>query len=152
MLLRKMISAALFVVAIAGSACNNSAKDNGLQKEADSLYNAVMKGHDVGMPKMIRIQKMQVTATRMIDSIGKLPAAQQQALKGYVSQLDTLLLDLSYATTAMDKWMEEMNFTDTLSDNLPERIKYLSTEEQKVKKMNEAITGSLARADSLLKK
>lgn len=152
MLLRKMIPAALLVAAIAGSGCNNSAKDNGLQKQADSLFDVVMKGHDVGMPKMMRIEKMQLKATQTIDSIGKLPAAQQAALKAYVMQLDTLLLDLRYATTAMDKWMAEMNFTDTLSDNLPERIKYLSNEEQKVNKMNEAITGSLARADSLLKK
>lgn len=152
MLLRKMIPGALFVAAIAGSACNNSAKDSGLQKQADSLFDVVMKGHDVGMPKMMRIEKMQLKATQTIDSIGKLPAAQQAALKGYVMQLDTLLLDLSYATSAMDKWMAEMNFTDTLSDNLPERIKYLSNEEHKVKKMNEAITGSLAKADSLLKK
>lgn len=152
MLLRKMMPVVLLVVVIAGTSCSNSAKNNGLQKQADSLFDVVMKGHDVGMPKMMRVEKMQLKATKTIDSIGKLPAAQQEALKGYVLQLDTLLLDLSYATTAMDKWMAEMNFTDTLNDNLPERIKYLGTEEVKVKKMNEAITNSLAKADSLLKK
>jgi hypothetical protein len=152
MLLRKMMPAVLLLAVIAGTSCNNSAKISGLQKQADSLFDVVMKGHDVGMPKMMRVEKMQVKATRTIDSIGKLPAAKQEVLKGYVLQLDTLLLDLSYATTAMDKWMSEMNFTDTLNDNLPERIKYLGNEEAKVKKMNEAITNSLAKADTLLKK
>lgn len=139
------------ITLISVTSCNNSANE-ALQKQADSLFDVVMKGHDVGMPKMMKVEKMQIAATQLIDSIGKLSATQQQALHAYKLQLDTLVQQLSYATTAMDKWMMEMNFTDTLNDNLPERIKYLSNEEVKVNKMNEAISSSLARADSLLKK
>ncbi len=151
MMFKKMAFACVATIVLAATACNNKANDN-LQVEADSLFDVVMKGHDVGMPKMMKVEKMQIAATQLMDSIGKLPAAQQQALAGYRLQLDTLVKDLNYATTAMDKWMMEMNFTDTLSDNLPERIKYLSNEEIKVNKMNEAITNSLAKGDTLLKK
>lgn len=144
---------ALLAAIVTGTSCNNSGKSEGLQKQADSLFDAVIKVHDVGMPKIIRVQKMQARASALVDSIGKLPAAQQQAHAAYKLQLDTLVADLNYADTAMDLWMGEMaKFQDTLKNNLPERISFLNNEIEKGNKINQAILGSLAKADSLLKK
>jgi hypothetical protein len=153
MVLRKMMPLALLAAIIAGTSCNNSGQSESLQKQADSLFDAVIKVHDVGMPKIIRVQKMQARASELTDSIGKLPVTLQQPLATYKLQLDTLVTDLKYANSAMNLWMGEMaTFQDTLVNNLPERIKFLNNEIEKGNKINQAILGSLAKADSLLKK
>ncbi len=109
-----------------------------------------MHGHDVGMAKDQALEKAVALAQKTIDSISKLPATAKLAATGYKQQLDSLLKDLNYADFAMDKWMKEMNW-DPSKIEINERIKYLTDEKLKVDKVKDAILGSLAKADSLLK-
>lgn len=140
---------ALLLIAVA---CNNNSKTsaNSIEKQADSLFQDVMHGHDVGMAKDQALEKAAALAQKTIDSISKLPATAKLAAAGYKQQLDSLLKDLNYADFAMDKWMKEMNW-DPSKIEINERIKYLTDEKLKVDKVKDAILGSLAKADSLLK-
>ena len=121
-----------------------------LQAKADSLEKEVIEGHDVAMPKSMKIPALQKEAKRLIDSIGKLPAKAQEAAAPYKTKLEELVKDLEYAGMAMDKWMTEYSF-DSARDNIEQRIKYLTEEMIKVDKVKEAVSGSIAKADSLLK-
>ncbi|HEX7845789.1 MAG TPA: hypothetical protein VF476_08335 [Chitinophagaceae bacterium] len=142
---------ALLAVVIA--ACNNADKNTAsgsLEKKADSLFKQVMHGHDVGMAKDFLLEKTIALTQKTIDSINTLPIATRTAAAAYKQQLDSLLKDLNYADFAMNKWMEEMNWEPSKIE-INERIKYLTAEKEKVDKVSEAILGSLAKADSLLK-
>jgi hypothetical protein len=135
--------------------CGNSASDEKKtsgQKEtlADSLENQVMDGHDVGMRKYKDLKNSKYRAEQMLDSISRLPASEQQAAGLMKTRLQSIILDLSDAKDAMDKWMDEYNH-DSATDNLEARIKYLEGEKVKVEKVKDAILNSLARADSVLK-
>lgn len=142
----------LLVVAIS---CNSDKKNpetgpENLQAKADSLEKAVIEGHDVAMPKSMKIPDLQKEAKRLIDSISRLPAKAQEAAAPYKTKLEGLVKDLEYAGMAMDKWMTEYSF-DSARDNIEQRIKYLTEEKIKVDKVKEAVLGSIAKADSLLK-
>jgi len=138
-------------------ACNDSKTDHSghgqnkkPQTEADSLMKDVEDGHNIGMAKMGRLTRAEQTARRLIDSIEKLPAKARQAAAPLKIKLDSLQKDLSYAESAMNKWMNEFNM-DSALNNAQERIEYLQSEKLKVSKVKEAILGSLQKADSLLK-
>jgi hypothetical protein len=138
-------------------ACNNNTeKEPGetagpREKLADSLQNEVRDGHDVAMPKSMKIPEIQKEANRLIDSISKLPAKAQAAATPYKMKLDSLIKDLDYADMKMDDWMNNFNY-DSARDNIEQRIKYLTEEKLKVDDVKKAVLGSLAKADSLLKK
>jgi hypothetical protein len=147
------ILSALFSVAII--ACNNTDKKGGENKDtrqaqADSLASEVLEGHDVAMPKSMKIPDLQKETKRLIDSVSKLPAKAREAAAPYKVKLESLLKDLGDADLAMNKWMEEFEY-DSAKDNLEKRIKYLADEKIKVGKVKEAVLGSLQKADSLLK-
>ena len=135
------------------AACNNqpgkTAADNN-EKIADSLFKEVMHGHDIGMAKSMAIEKAIGITQKAIDSLNSLSATAKQNAAPYKQQLDSLLKDLNYASFSMDKWMGEMNWEPSKIE-INERIKYLTAEKLKVEKVKEAILGSLAKADSLLK-
>lgn len=142
--------AASFIIVFFMTACNSG--DGGPDDKksiADSLYNEVDKGHIVGMSKMVNLSRMQTETNRLLDSIAKLPAKARDAAAPYKAKLDSLLKELNYAETAMDKWMVEFKY-DSAKDDLEQRIKYLTDEKMRVGKVKEAILSSLARADSLL--
>lgn len=134
-------------------ACNNDKENkpatNDTQK-ADSLYEEVMDGHNVGMAKMSKIETARQEANRLLDSIAKLPAKAREAAQPYKAKLDTLISQLNNADLAMDKWMKEMNW-DSASNNIERRINYLTEENQKVTKVKESILNSLQNADSVLR-
>jgi len=138
-------------------ACNNDsggdttgADKDPLKAEADSLREEVMNGHNIAMPKSMRIPDLKKVTTRLLDSIAKLPVKAQKATAPYKAKLDSLFKNLDYAEMVMDKWMNEYN--DTLfQNNLEQRIKYLAEEKMKVEVVKEKVLGSLAKADSLLK-
>jgi Na+/phosphate symporter len=137
------------------AACNNADKKTGedskpLMTKADSLEKDVLEGHDIAMPKSMKIPDLQKETKRLMDSLGKLPAKAREAAAPYKAKLEALLKDLDYAVFAMDKWMEEYSF-DSAKDNIEQRIKYLTEEKIKVDKVKETVLGSLAKADSLLK-
>ena len=103
----------------------------------------------VGMSKIGKLHNTQKEVQRIIDSIGKLPAA-QQTVASYATSLKAVAKDLEYADFAMDKWMTEFEM-DSAINNIEQRIKYLADEKMKVGKMKEALLTSLQKADSLLK-
>ena len=135
-------------------ACNNTNKETKTDDKkavADSLWEQVMEGHDVGMAKMSQLERAQNEAHRLIDSIGRLPANLKNAAEPYKVKLDSLVKRLSYAVLAMNKWMEEMNW-EAKKLEVEARINYLKDEKLKVDKMKSAILNSLSEADTLLKK
>ncbi len=136
------------------TACNNSKSDEAkvdpLQAQADSLEKQVVEGHDVAMPKSMKIPKLQKEAQRLIDSISTLPAKAREASAPLRAKLEELVNELNYADNAMNKWMAEINF-DSALNNLDLRIKYFADEKIKVDKVKEAVLNSIAKADSLLK-
>ena len=148
-----ILSAFLTIVVIA---CNNADKTTNesadTQKaQADSLEKEVIEGHDVAMPKSMKIPKLQKEAQRLIDSINKLPAKAKDAASSYKANLESLVKELDEAHTAMEQWMNEFKY-DSARDNLEQRIKYLAEEKLKVEKVKDAVLGSLQKADTLLKR
>jgi prefoldin subunit 5 len=131
-------------------ACKETKKEDPLQKEAKALEDEVMLGHDVAMPKSMKIPDLEKKVKAMLDSIEKLPAKAKEAASPLTQKLQVLAADLSYAYNAMDKWMVEFEF-DSARSNLEQRIKYLTEEKLKVNKMKDAVLNSLSKADSLLK-
>ncbi|MEI9806466.1 MAG: viral A-type inclusion protein [Bacteroidota bacterium] len=151
--MRKIVFALPVFFFIMVAACNNEADTktgNSQTGKADSLEKEVLAGHDVAMPKSMKIPALQKETKLLIDSISKLPAKAREAAAPYKAKLESLLRDLSYADMAMNKWMDEFKF-DSAKDNIEERIKYLTEEKDKVEKVKEAVLGSLSEADSLLK-
>src|SRR5689334_11134016 len=139
--------AAIAIVATLG--CNNGkesdvpAKGNSKQAQADSLENDVIAGHDVAMPKSMKIPKLQKEAQRLIDSIGKLPASAQKAAAPYREKLNALIGELDSAHAEMESWMEsfgqkmqEFNL-DSAKSSIDEKIKFLSGEKIKIAKVKE---------------
>src|SRR5688572_2626431 len=149
--MKKIILPLAILIALV-SACNNNkteTKTDDKKVVADSLWEQVMEGHDVGMAKMSKLEKAQNEANRLIDSISKLPANLKNAAEPYRVKLDSLVKRLSYADFAMNKWMEEMNW-EAKKMEVDARINYLKDEKIKVEKMKAAILNSLSEADTLL--
>ena len=152
--MKKMFFFLLLLAFIGLTACNDSKtgdrQSSKSKTQADSLYNDVMDGHNVGMAKMGKLTRAEQTTRRLLDSIQKLPAKARQAAEPLRVKLDSLQKNLSYAEFAMNKWMEEFNMDSAIND-MQERVKYLDSEKIKVSKVKEAILGSLQAADSVLK-
>lgn len=147
----------IVLIAIIAFACNNSAEHNHNSREAasgpktleDSLYAAVMEGHDIGMAKMGKVKGALKEVQKALDSLNKLPGAKPD--KDYQQSLIDLQEDLNYAEFGMNTWMEEFEM-DSAKDNPELRVKYLQSEKDKVTKVRDNILNGLQRADSLLKK
>ncbi len=152
--MKKITLFSIVMVCLSITACNNSKSDEAkvdpLQAQADSLEKQVVEGHDVAMPKSMKIPKLQKEAQRLIDSISTLPAKAREASAPLRAKLEELVNELNYADNAMNKWMAEINF-DSAANNLEQRIKYFADEKIKVDKVKEAVLNSIAKADSLLK-
>lgn len=115
----------------------------------DSLFQEVMKGHNIGMAKIHTLEKAEAEASRILDSISKLPAKAQEAAAPLKTRLESLDSELKSAIDAMNEWMAKFNY-DSAKNDLDQRIKYLSDEKLRVNKVKEAILGSLQKADSLI--
>ncbi len=144
---------------ISFTACKNNNKDDHSghhsseqpQTEADSLEKEVIDGHDVAMVKVMGpLRNARKETKRLLDSIATLPAKAKTAAASAKEKLETLLNELDYAESAMDRWMGEINF-DSAKNNIEQRIQYLTEEKFKVNKVKEAVENSLAKADSVLK-
>ncbi|MBO9633802.1 MAG: viral A-type inclusion protein [Chitinophagaceae bacterium] len=145
--------ASLTVISMMVWACNNGQDKAAERKdgysaepktETDSLYKAVMDGHDIGMAKMSALKKYNGAAQAKIDSVQKLPANKQD--KTYLQEVMTLQQQLVNAENGMNEWMGGFNLDSTKS------IGYLKSELQKVTIVRDNILSSLSKADSLLKK
>jgi hypothetical protein len=137
------------------TACNNSADTSHgnavVKTKADTLFDEVMDGHNIGMGKMGKLTRAEQEVGRILDSIGKLPSKARQAAEPYKAKLESLLNDLKQADFSMNKWMDEFKI-DSAAQNVEERIKYLFSEKVKVTGVKESILNSLQKADSLLKR
>ncbi len=129
--------------------CGNAGGDS-LKAKVDSLYDQVLKGHDAGMARMGKLTDLRSRTQRAIDSIDRLPAQAKEGLSAFRAQLENAAGELSRAEISMNQWMKEINF-DTLQSDIKDRIDYLTSENEKVTRVKEAITGSIQKADSLLK-
>lgn len=134
------------------ASCNNQpAEAEEKKSQGDSLLEQVIAGHDVAMPKMMKLERLQKQTKAAIDSINKLPAAKQKELADYKIELDSTLKALDHADFAMNEWMQGFKY-DSLKNNEAERIKYLQNELEKVNKMKDAVLNGIGKADSLFLK
>jgi hypothetical protein len=107
----------------------------------DSLFKAVMDEHDIAMPKM---KKLAVARVR-IDSLSKTKPKSQRA------PLEAISTDLKNAEDHMNAWMEQFSI-DSAQGDTQKRLEYLAGEQVKAAKVKDEVLGSLAKADSVLKK
>jgi hypothetical protein len=155
--MKKYFTILLAFLATAFLACNSNsgkteetAKTPTKENVADSLEKEVLDGHDIAMPKSMKIPNLQKEAKRLIDSIGKLPAKAQQAAAPLKAKLEGLVKNLDGAYSSMETWMTEFKL-DSARNDVEQRIKYLTEEKLKVNKVKETVLGSIAKADSVLK-
>jgi len=160
--MKRLIFACSIGFFIGLAACNNAEKkpenaQGNLKAQADSLEDLVLKGHDMTMPKSMKIPDLQQGVKRIIDSVDKLPAKAKEAASPYKAQLQNLDKELQDAYTSMENWMEafgqrmqELN-SDSMKNHYEEKIKYYSEEKLKIDKIKDAVLGSVQKADSLLK-
>ncbi len=139
-----IVSLALFTC----SCGNQSADAEETKSLSDRLFDEVIAGHDVAMPKIAKLERMLKQTRQEIDSINKLPAAKQNQLTARKSQLYNTLKELEYGDSAMTRWMNEFKY-DSFKNNEPERIKYLQSELEKVNKMKDAVLSGISKADSI---
>lgn len=138
------------IITFLAIACNNFATQDAKPSQADSLEKLVLEGHDIAMPKIKKLERLQKQTSAAIDSLNKLSASAAKNNLAYKAKLDTTLQSLNNANFAMNKWMEEFEY-DSLRNNEPQRIQYLQSELQKVNKMKDAVLSSIALADSVLR-
>jgi hypothetical protein len=139
--MKKHFAILIVPAVMAMTACNNSSDTNPdsiTKTKADSLLDEVDDGHAIAMGKMGKLNRTQQEVSRLIDSIGKLPARARNAAAPYKAKLENILEDLKNADTNMNQWMESFNL-DSAVNNTEERIKYLTSEKIKVNKVKDAV-------------
>ena len=151
--MKYLLIAISFLFFIACTENQKPARTDGFTKvlvtKEDSLLQEVMDGHDAGMARMLKLSKYQKKVADAIDSIGKLPSAKRD--KAYLTTLEELKEELSYAENSMNLWMEGFKM-DSLKDQPTLRLTYLEQQRTTVLKVKEAILNSLGRTDSLFNK
>lgn len=138
----------LALVALLAAGCNNEGSGSATPGKSlsDSLLKQVLEGHDVAMPKMMKLQRLQKDAQAELDSLKKTSGNAQR-----IALLDSTIKNLNYADVAMHEWMEGFRY-DSLKDNEPARIDYLKIQLASVNEMKEVVLSSIAKADSVLAK
>ncbi len=150
----KTIALPALIVLIMLTACNNDPKKPvtaGPKTLADSLVLDIDKAHISGMGRMGKLTRMSQYTAFAIDSINKLPGIAKAAAASYKGRLDSLLTDLKYAETAMDKWMMEYK-EDSLVTDQAAHTQYLQQEKSKVDAMMSALNNSMKKAEEVLPK
>jgi hypothetical protein len=136
--------------------CNNSNTSTGkndktAESASDSLMHEILKQHDAGMAKMSKLSEAKNRIQHNLDSISKLPFPLQKRSVQYRMELDSVFNRLTFADSHMETWMNEFNM-DSLKDDREKQIKYLESEKTKISHVNDEMTGSLHKVDSLLQK
>jgi len=156
-ILKKFLFVLTVFITIIASSCNNSSDSNSNnartrpKSKVDSLMDNIMADHGTGMAKMNKISVVQGQIRKIIDSIGKLPVKERNALASYKTDLDSLFSRLQNAEDRMNQWMDEFNM-DSLENDAEKRVQYLSSENQKTTRLKDDMVSLLQKADSLLSK
>lgn len=145
----KKILLPLFAILLLASCKSKTASPS--EDKAAQLQKEVLEDHDIAMPKSMRIPDLQKEVKRLLDSVAGLPEKAKEAAAPLQTKLESLRDELSYAETAMDKWMTEFSL-DSFKSDAEKRIKYLTEEKLKVSKVKEAVLSGLAKADSMLRR
>lgn len=148
--MNKLFLAALMIVTVAFVACGADDAAKNLQAKSQALYDSMIKGHDVGMAKMRALSNARNRTKQLIDSIDKLPAQAKEAAADLRVRLSGLGDELAAAEKGMNDWMAKINF-DTLNNDIKEKVRYYTSENEKTTRIKNDILGSLAKADSVLK-
>ncbi|WP_028787807.1 hypothetical protein [Terrimonas ferruginea] len=148
--MNKLFLAALMIVTVAFVACGADDAAKNLQAKSQALYDSVIKGHDVGMAKMRALGNARERTKQLIDSIDKLPAQAKEAAAELRARLSGLGDELAAAEKNMYEWMAQINL-DTFNNDIKEKIRYYTSENEKTTRIKNDILGSLAKADSVLK-
>jgi hypothetical protein len=148
-------------IIIAFLSCNDSGQHTGIERtdgyetvlntREDSLFHEVMLGHDKGMAKIGKLSGSQKLVQQAIDSLQKLNGKSKNQNSSLIRSLDSLKNELNQADSSMNDWMEKFN-VDSARNKPSERIEYLESERDKIKRVNAYILHSLEKADSLFRK
>ena len=134
--------------------CNNTQQHNhhdhqnnaAIPKTAsDSIYKAVIAGHDRGMAKMGEINRYKNLAKQKQDSITKL----KTKTAAHLSVLDSVVHDLSNAEELMNKWMQEFD-PNKAGETEQEKTTYYTKEKEKVDTVEAQIKSSIEKAKRVL--
>ncbi|WP_346237471.1 viral A-type inclusion protein [Niabella insulamsoli] len=130
--------------------CKNDASgDGGSEKPlSDSLLQLVLDGHDVAMPKMMKLSRLQKEAQAEMDSLKGLPGAAHTAR---IAALDSTIKKLSFADVSMNEWMEGFRY-DSLKNDETARVAYLKMQLESVNQMKDIVLATIEEADSVLAK
>ncbi|MFT4093198.1 MAG: viral A-type inclusion protein [Niabella sp.] len=137
----------LLVGALASCNSSSAPENEPAQSLSDSLLTEVLAGHDVAMPKMMKLERLQKEAQNEADSLRKKGGANPARIK----QLDSLVHTLSQADGAMHAWMNGFKY-DSLKDNEVQREAYLKGQLAAVNKMKDLVVAGIQKADSVLAK
>lgn len=153
--MKRIFVTSLAIGLIFFTACKNSDKkenaalEETLKERADSLYQQVIDIHNEGMAGWMKIEKKQELIRSLLDSIAALPAKMKPAAEPYRVKLEEAFNKLGSAYTDMDEWMPTLKL-DSAKNDLEKRIDYFIKEKLKAETINQAISNSLQKADSLL--
>lgn len=137
---------------IALLSCNDTAKNPTNNNAAipttgsDSLYKAVMEGHDVAMARMGDIVRYKTLLQSKADSLKAAANHDTVLLAGF----ETTVKDLDYAEELMNKWMREFE-PDDAGTTEPEMVAFYTKEKEKVDTVKVRMFRSLDKAQELLK-
>lgn len=113
---------------------------------SDSLYKAVMEGHDVAMARMGELVRYKKQLQQQADSL--------KSLKDFdttlVTTLETAAKDLDDAEELMNKWMQEFE-PDDAGTTEQQMVAFYSKEKEKVDTVKVRIFRGLDNAKELLK-
>lgn len=135
-------------------ACNDATDATGNKNQnnssiivttSDSLYKAVMKGHDEAMLKMGAITRYKKILQDSLDAIATLKKPVSDLKLSYKKALD----DLTYADELMTQWMVE--FDPNLAGEAEEqKVAYYTREKEKVDTVASRINSSIQQASQLV--
>ena len=142
--------ASFFILCVFFIACNGGVSADGDEPQkslADSLLQQVLDGHDVAMPKMMKLERLQKEAQTTLDSLQKAGSAN----KARMDVLETTVKNLGAANASMNEWMNGFRY-DSLKEKPAEREAYLKAQLESVNKMKDLVLSSIAQADTVLTK
>lgn len=146
-----IFSAILFLFAACGEDTSGDRKDgysDNSKNPEDSLFQAVMDGHDDAMAKMGKLSGYRKQIEQKLDSLNKVKSS---AKTGLIKTYEEISGKLKDAEDGMNRWMQEF-VIDSAQEDAERRINYLESEKSKVNKVKDEIFEVLLRADSLLRK